>query len=241
MVYEERKYRKLINAPGLVKFEVVDKETDLLILATRDLTKQAQRAAVSARKDITEYSKKDPRFICAFTPRKVKRDAPHIIKEMASAGRVANVGPMAAVAGAIAEEVARGLLRHVKEVIVENGGDIYLKIARSRKIGIFAGRSPLSEKLAIELSPEDTPLSICTSSGTVGHSYSFGKADAVVVTAKNGALADAAATAIGNRVKRVGDIDKGLNFAKKIKGIKGVLIIKDDQLGAYGSLRIVPM
>ena len=241
MLYEEKVYRKLIKASGLARFEVIEKETDLLILANKDLYKQALASVRKIRKEIKEYSESHPRFAKAFTPQRAALNAPPIVKEMAKAGREAKVGPMAAVAGAIAEHVAKDLFRHSKEVIVENGGDIYLKIARPRKIGVFAGKSPFTEKLSIELSPEDTPLSICTSAGTLGHSFSFGKADAVVVTAKSGAIADATATAIGNRVKTADDIEKGLNFAKKIKGIKGVLIIKDDQLGAYGSIKLAPM
>ena len=124
---------------------------------------------------------------------------------------------------------------------MENGGDIFLKIDQVRKIGIFAGNSPFSEKIALEVEPGEKPFSVCTSSGTVGPSFSFGKADAIVVIAENAALADAAAAAIGNVVIEVADIDHGLNLAKKIKGLDGVLIIKDDQLGALGRVKLVAL
>ncbi len=121
---------------------------------------------------------------------------------MAAAAQTAGVGPMAAVAGAIAECVGRELLEFSPEVIVENGGDIFLKVSHRRTVGIFAGDSPLTGRIGIQIEARDTPLGVCTSSGTVGHSLSFGRADAVVVLAPAAALADAAATAIGNRVSR---------------------------------------
>ena len=124
-----------------------------------------------------------------------------LVKEMIRVSTLANVGPMAAVAGAMAEFVSKDLLKISKQVIVENGGDIYLATSRERTIGIYAGTSPLSMKLGITISPEDSPLGVCTSSGTVGPSLSFGKADAVCILSKSAALADAAATAVGNVVR----------------------------------------
>jgi ApbE superfamily uncharacterized protein (UPF0280 family) len=173
-------------------------------------------------------------------PVKVPFFSPKIVKDMAKAGKAANVGPMAAVAGAVAEFVGKDLLKYSPEIIVENGGDIFLRSKVTRKIGVFAGEhSPFTHKIAIEIDPSDTPIGVCTSAGTVGHSLSFGKADAVVTIAKSTALADAAATAIGNVVKTAADIDAGLALSEKIRGLKGVLIVKDDQLGVRGKIRIV--
>ena len=123
------------------------------------------------------------------------------------------------------------LLKYSNEVIVENGGDIYLKTKEHRKIGVFAGKSPFSEKICLEIAPEDTPLGVCTSSGTVGHSLSLGKADAAVILADDAFLADAVATATGNRVKTWEDIDAAIEFASGIEGVKGVLIIIGDKMG----------
>jgi ApbE superfamily uncharacterized protein (UPF0280 family) len=148
------------------------------------------------------------------------------------------VGPFASVAGAMAEFVGRDLLKYSKEVIVENGGDIFLKTLRKRRIGIFAGKSRLSNRLALEILPDETPLGVCTSSGTVGHSLSFGKADAVVVVSESTPLADASATAIGNLIKEKKDIPKEIEKAKKIEGLKGVVIIKDGKLGIWGNITI---
>lgn len=241
MTYEERTYRNYVRADNLTKFEVIEKETDLLILAETNLFDKALPAVMKYRTELEQYIAKDPEFAKSYSPRPVRSDAPPIVKAMAEAAKKSKVGPMAAVAGAIAEFVGRDLLGHSSEIIVENGGDIFLKIGQPRKVGIFAGSSPFSGKIALEIEPQDKPFSICTSSGTVGHSFSFGKADAVIVIAPSGALADAAATAIGNQVIEIADIDKGLNLARKIKGLDGVLIVKGDQLGALGKLKLVAL
>lgn len=145
---------------------------------------------------------------------------------------------MASVAGAIAEFVGSELSAFSPEIIVENGGDIYLKSSKTRLVGIYAGKSPLTGKIGLEINGQDTPLGICTSSGTVGHSLSFGKADAVVVLSKSATLADAAATAIGNLIVEPDDIPKGIEFAKGIEGLKAVIIIKDDDMGLRGEVKI---
>jgi ApbE superfamily uncharacterized protein (UPF0280 family) len=145
---------------------------------------------------------------------------------------------MAAVAGAIAEGVGRELLPYSDEVIVENGGDIFLKTSKERFIGVYAGGSKFTKKIAFSILPEETPLGVCTSSGTVGHSLSFGYADAVIVFSPSTSLADAAATAIGNRVRIAEDIPEALEFAQGIKGLKGVAIIKGDNMGLWGQIRL---
>ena len=145
---------------------------------------------------------------------------------------------MAAVAGAIAEHIGRELSDFSEEVIVENGGDLFIKSLKERKVAIYAGKSPLSEKIALTVKAEDTPLGICTSSGTVGHSLSMGRADAAVVVSKSVALADAVATATGNIVKRAGDIQKGLDYACSISGVLGTVVIKGDKMGIRGEIEI---
>ena len=241
MAYEERIYREYMKAEGLVKFAAVEKETDLAIMADSDLTDKALIAVHKYRAQLEKYLATHPQFEKSFIPIRARYDAPPIVRSMAWAARKARVGPMAAVAGAMAEYVGKEILKYSKEVIVENGGDIYLKIARTRKVGIFAGESPFSEKIALELDPRRLPFSVCTSSGTVGPSFSFGKADAVVIVADSASLADAAATAVGNEVKEVADIEKGLQLGKKIRGLDGILIIKGDQLGVLGKIKIVPI
>jgi len=147
---------------------------------------------------------------------------------------------MASVAGAIAELVGKELLPYSQEVIVENGGDIFLKTRATRLIGVYAGpESPFTGKIALEVQPADTPLGVCTSSGTVGHSMSFGQADACVVLSPSTALADAAATAIGNIVLKASDIPRAIDFAKNVEGITGLAVFADDRIGIWGNVKVV--
>ena len=237
--YEPRTYRHTLFSGGLVTFQVRVVETDLLIKAERDLAAEAAEAVKAVRREIERYAHRDPVFLTSLEPHEVREDAPPVVREMSDAGRSAGVGPMAAVAGAIAEYVGRVLLPFSEEVIVENGGDIFMKTKRTRTMGIYAGASPLSERVGIEIEPEWTPMGICTSSGTVGHSKSFGQADAAVILSSSTALADAVATAVGNRVGSAEDIPAGIEFARSIEGVEGVVIIMGDRLGAAGSARLV--
>ena len=193
---------------------------------------------VKYRDKLESYIEQHPAFLTSLTPLPVDKNAPLIVKEMSVSAAKVGVGPMAAVAGAIAEFVGSESSATSAEVIVENGGDIYLKSSKKRLIGIYAGKSPLTGEISLEIDGEDTPLGICTSSGTVGHSLSYGKADAVIALAKSAALADAAATAIGNLIVQPDDIAKGIEFAQGIDGLTGVIVIKDDKMGLWGKVKI---
>ena len=238
VIYQARTYRHWIDGTDLLPFNVTIKETDLYIRATADLHRKASRIVHKYRYQIEGYINKHPSFRSSLEPIPMPEYAPDIIKEMIKAGNTAGVGPMASVAGAIAEAVGRELLTYSSEIIVENGGDIFLKILKNRIVGIFAGDSPLSGKLGIEVDAKDTPLGICTSSGTVGHSLSYGKADAVVVLSGSTALSDAAATAVGNQVKENIDIEKAIEFGKNITDLKGLVIIKGDKTGVWGNVKL---
>jgi len=236
--YQPRTYRHWIESKDLVPFTVTVKETDLYIRATSNLQRKAYRLVLKYRKQLEQYIEQNPDFLTSLKPLPVAEHAPRIVRDMIEAGRQANVGPMAAVAGAIAEYVGRELLEFSPEIIVENGGDIYLKILHKRVVGIYAGDSPLTGKVGLEINPQDTPLGVCTSSGTVGHSLSFGKADAVVVVAASATLADAAATAIGNRVSQPDDINSALELGRNIGGLKGIVIIIGSNIGAWGDVKL---
>jgi ApbE superfamily uncharacterized protein (UPF0280 family) len=241
MAYQEKEYRNYIKADNLIKFEVIEKETDLLVLADKNLYEKALALVLKYRGELEKYIALNPKFAKSYSPLWTGFKAPLIAKEMAGAARRAKVGPMAAVAGAIAESVGNDLLEYSEEIIIENGGDIFLKINKTRQVAVYAGKSPFSKKIALEIEPREEPFAISASSGTAEHSFSFGRADAVIVIAKKAALADAATTAIGNEVKEVSDIERGLKLARKIRGLDGVLIIKDDQIGARGKVKLVPL
>ena len=146
---------------------------------------------------------------------------------------------MASVAGVMAEFVGKELLNFSKEIIVENGGDIFLKTLQNRTVAIYAGESSLSGKIGIEVTPSMGSVGVCTSSGKVGHSLSFGNANSVTVISKSTALADSWATSLANRVKSSLDIKETIECALKIEGVLGVVIIADDKIGFAGKIKIL--
>jgi len=237
-MFEPRTYRHWVKDKDLISFNVVVKETDLYIRASSNVKRKALKLVLKYRDTLERYIERHSSFLTSLKPLPAGDDAPRIVKSMSESARKVGVGPMAAVAGAIAEFVGTELLAFSPEVIIENGGDIYLRSLRKRIVGIYAGKSPLTGKIGLEIAGEDTPLGICTSSGTVGHSLSFGKADAVVVLSESATLADAAATAIGNLIKQSEDIPNGIEFAEGIEGLKGLVIIIDDKIGLWGSVKI---
>jgi len=238
---EPRTYRHWIKDSDLVSFNVVVKQTNLYIRAQCDLNSKALKSVLKHRTSLEKYIKYHPLFLTTLQPYPVEEGAPTIVKEMSRASQLAGVGPMAAVAGAIAETVGRDLLPLSPEVIVENGGDIFLKISQKRLVGIYAGQSPFTGKIALEIKPQETPLGICTSSATIGHSLNLGNADAIVALSPSTALADAIATAIGNSVKSREDISGAIEKAQGVKNLQGIVIIKGDEIGIWGKVKLVPL
>ena len=237
-MFEPRFYRQWGKRNDLISCHVTVKQTDLYIQARSGLRGKAMRATLKYRASIEEYIQQHPLFVTTMKPYPVEGNAPIIVKEMINASTLVNVGPMAAIAGAIAEAVGRELLSFSPDIIVENGGDIFLKITKKRIIGIYAGESPFTGKIALEIKPQETPIGICTSSATVGHSLSLGNADAVVVLSRSTPFADAAATAIGNLVHDSDDIPKAIEQAQAMKDLYGIVIIKGDKIGLWGKIKI---
>jgi len=237
--FKPRFYRHWSKDIDLVSFNVTVKETDLLIRARSNLKKKALEVVLKQRELLENYIARHPGFLTELSPFPIGKDAPQIVKVMAEASAKVGVGPMAAVAGVFAEFVGRELMGFSEEVIVENGGDIFLKLTKPRLIGIYAGTSPYSGKLALKIEPDETPLGVCTSSGTVGHSLSFGKADAAIILSPSAALADAAATAVGNMVKTAEDMEKAVNFIRGVPGLYGLGIIVEDKMAVWGKITLV--
>lgn len=213
----------------------------MYLQADRSLTTIARDLILRHRGYIEAYISQHPDFVAAMVPWTAHGPMPRIVRDMIHAGRQAGVGPMAAVAGAMSQRVGEDLLAHTGQVIVENGGDVFINTNQPVTVGVFAGKSPLSMQIGLKISAARMPLAVCTSSGTVGHSVSFGRADAVCVVADDCALADAAATAIGNHVHAPGDIQRGVAFGKTISGVAGVLVVVGAHMGAWGELELVPL
>jgi uncharacterized protein len=240
-MHQPRTYRERIQRRNLISFRVAVRETDLHIQAGAAFFEAALESTLRHRGYLESYIRRHPEFATTLSPWPLEGPAAEIVQAMIRAGRSTGVGPMAAVAGAMAEAVGKDLMPLSEEVIVENGGDIFLKVSSSVVVGLYAGSSPLSMKIGLHLPPRPEPFSVCTSSGTVGHSLSMGKADAVCVLAGSAPLADAAATAIGNRIASRADLEKGIEFGKNIDGVRGIVTVAAERIAAWGELEIVPI
>jgi ApbE superfamily uncharacterized protein (UPF0280 family) len=234
--YEQRVYRNRMVAEGLISFRVVVEETDLIVSAADYLNRYVTDRVCEYRKQIKAVE--NPTFFTSLMPFPDDSAYPPIVRHMIKATERCGVGPMASVAGAIAEYAGRDLLEVSQEVLIENGGDIFLRSSRTRKIGVFAGTSPFSNRVSLIITPDETPMGICTSSGTVGHSFSYGKADAVVALSKDTLLSDAAATAVANLVHSKDDIPEAIEMAQNILGISGIVIIIGKYIGIWGNVRL---
>jgi len=241
MLYEPRTYRNISMPEGLVRFNVLVQETDLSIYARHPMEAAARELVLESRGIIEKYILQFPNFAWTLSPWAIDGPAPGIVRKMAEAGKNVGVGPMAAVAGVVAEHVGRGLLTESADVIVENGGDIFIRASQPVTVGILAGNSPLSGKIGVRLSANTSTMAICTSSGLVGPSLSKGRAEAVSIVSRSCPLADAAATAVANHVQTKKDLQPAVDIARSISGVEGVVIIKGDAVALWGDLDIVPV
>ncbi len=227
---------------GLTETYLSIKETDLLILAEKDVKDIATRLVLQFRSQLENYIDSQPDFLTALVPLDMNILAPPIVKEMLAAGQQAGVGPMAAVAGAMAEYVGKELLKSTTdEITVENGGDVFMYRKQESIASIYAGTSPLSYRVGIKIPGNLMPCGICTSSGTIGHSLSLGQADSVTVLASCTALADTAATRIGNEMKDKTNMNHALAIAQEIGDLHGVVIVQNEQLGVWGDIELTPL
>lgn len=207
-----------------------------LISDSADGIKVARKDIFCRRKDIEKYIALHPEFLSSLEPLGIDEKAPKIVREMASAASLAAVGPMAAVAGAIAESACRAMQKAGADTaLVENGGDCFAITNRPCSVGIFTGENRLKDKLAFGLE-KGREIAFCSSSSLLGHSLSFGKCDLATVFAKKGAVADAFATALANRVEKEEDIDNALHWLQKEKAVEGALVIKSGRIGLVGQI-----
>jgi len=239
MEYSLRFYRDWAKRDDLTSFEVKLRETDLAIRAHSDLSAEAMDMVRRRRRDLEVYAEAHPGFFWAMTPRRLDPEAPEIVREMIEAAALYGVGPMAAVAGAMAEAVGRGLLEFSPEVIVENGGDVFLRMNRPARLMLYSGEaSPFGGKLVVKVDAPGEPRGVCTSSARIGPSVSHGAADAVLAVSDRAALADAAATAIGNRVKTADDVAGVLEEEKSRGVLLGAVVTIGETFGAFGELEL---
>jgi len=239
--FQPRTYRVRCRSPQLVGFAVRVKETDLWCQAESDLSGVALEAVMDLRRSLEAYIAENQGFASTLTPWPADPLAPALVRAMIAAGLAAGTGPMAAVAGAIAQAVGQRLLEHSGQVVVENGGDVFLAARRRLTVALYAGPSSFGGRLGLMVEPKDMPLCLATSSATVGHSLSLGRADAATVAAGDGALADAAATMLGNKAAGRGELAQAVEWASGLRGVVAAMAVAGDKMAAWGKLKLVDL
>jgi len=240
--YGPPRYRSLVRSSDLISVRVREKESDLLVRGARDLSAPAREILRAERSALEGYIRRHPEFSASLLPLGELPGAPPVVRAMAAAARRCGVGPLAAVAGALAQRVGEGIRPLSPEAIVENGGDLFLAVKKERVVGLFAGvENPLTGKVGILVRPSDSPLGVAASSGRIGPSLSWGRADLAIVLADDAALADAAATAFANRLysRQNGVWEKAAAFLGKIRGVRGSVAIMGDRVQIWGRVEVV--
>lgn len=244
-MYEERFYRKSVEAKFSLRVSL--NESDLLVSTDTKIEENVVYEILKKYyRKIESYIKTAPHFATSLSPLREDLLAPAIIRDMIARSKVAGIGPFSSVAGAIAFYVGRDLLSCSNEVIVENGGDVFLKINENKKLAVYLGErfssvyessfGKKAETIVLSVKPRNLPFGIASSSSYLGHSLNFGKVDLVTVIAADSIFADSFATALSNRIKEEEDIEEVLNFAKSSNYIDGILIAFDGKLYLWGNL-----
>ncbi|MCM0756852.1 UPF0280 family protein [Desulfovibrio aminophilus] len=238
-----RDYRESV-APdaGERAFQVVIEESDLFVVARRDLSAGIADFLRGLRGELKSHILLRRDFLPSLTPLPAPAGAPEIARRMYEAARACDVGPMAAVAGTVAQMVCERFVSESPDIIVENGGDIFLCSTRERVVGLLA-EPESGTRLGLRIPAGEFPTSLCSSSGRIGHSLSLGRGDLVTVRADSGALADAAATALCNRLKTARDLEAVLAGARELApaGVLGVFAQMGGQVAAWGRVELVAL
>lgn len=236
-----RFYRETMSRrAGEVSFQAAVGESDLWITAREDFSRSVADLLHELRGAIRAYAVVHPEFLDSLVPLEVPGSAPDIVRAMAGAGRACGVGPMAAVAGSVAQAVAERFASRSPDFLVENGGDLYLCSTRERTVALLA-EPESGASVGVRLAPQEFPVALCSSSGRVGHSLSLGRGDLVTVRAASGPLADAAATALANLVKRDRDVGRVVEqaWAWEPLGIQGVFAQCGKKISVWGKMELV--
>ncbi len=232
-----------IRAMGMQPRRFILAQTDIVLFCDQRMGYRAAVRRIRAdRAALERYICRVPLFFATIEPLAVVDRAPPLVRRMADAAARAGVGPMAAVAGAIAERAVEAMLESGATAgIAENGGDIQLagQISGSVRMAVNAPGAALADRLAFRIPPSSLPLGVCTSAGAAGSSISFGTAQAAVAVARSATLADAAATAVANAADGAdaeASVQNALECADDIETLRGALVIVDGLVGRTGHL-----
>ncbi len=231
-------YRSSIKYKEKYNWRVVYKYSDLLVSCNRDVSHKLENLVVEIYDLLESFIDKEPSFKKSLSPIKVEQNYPPIIKKMCQKAATFNVGPMATVAGAVCDYIASGLRKQCSRLIIENGGDVFIKSNRDISAGVYIKNKNFKDRIYMKIKSKDTPCGLCSSSGSFGHSLSMGRVDLVVVLAGSTIGADGAATSIANKIEKNTDINRVIKRYKEIKEIDGILIIKDENIGIWGKIEL---
>lgn len=237
-------YRALVGGDDLVESRVRIRESDLLVRGDRDLERPAREALVCYRRQLEDYLYLHPAWGKSLFPVPAPGEPPPIVAAMTRSAALCGVGPMASVAGALAWFVGGDLSVLSGELIVENGGDIYLKSGRPRTILVGSGSGAFRPgQIGLRIPPRRQPIGIAASSGTGGRSLSWGRAAAAAVLAEDSIIADAAATALGNRVRKPerGMLEAAVDSIAEIPAVLGCLAVCGQLLAVRGEVELIDL
>ncbi len=237
-MYEQRFYREPVTSK--FRLELSYKESDLLISSDKEINKDfAEEILIKYYLQIENHIKNNPSFLKSLSPLGRDPEAPAIIKEMIQASHLTGIGPFSSVAGAISLYLGKELLDLADEVIVENGGDIFLNLAQDKVLGVYSGQNYVPQILKLKIKKRNHSFGIASSSATIGYSLNFGAADLVTVMAKDALVADSFATSLSNRIKKEIDIHQTIEFAKGNDLIDAVVIAFSGKIFLWGDLELV--
>ena len=231
-------YRNNVKTGEKYNWKITYHYSDLLLSSDKDIAGLIEEPLKEIYCFLHGCFKEDPAFLKSLSPVSIKPDYPEIIKKMCLLSSKFNVGPMAAVAGTVNEFLAEKMNKYCGSLIIENGGDLYLRSKKDRILGIYVKNKYFKDSISIRIKSENMPCGVCASSGTFGHSLSLGKCDLAVVLSKSAITADAAATAVANSISCKDDILKSIKHFRNCRGIDGLLIIKEDQIGLWGNIEL---
>jgi len=232
-------YRNNVKTREKYHWKIKYKYSDLLISSDKNIIKLVKEPLKEIYRYLYRCFKEDAAFLKSLSPVSARPGYPEIIKKMCLLSAEFNVGPMAAVAGTVNEFLSEKLNKYCGNLIIENGGDLYLKSKNDRILGIYVKNNYFRDGLSIRIKAENMPCGVCASSGTFGHSLSLGKCDLAVVVSKSAIIADAAATAVANSISSKDDILASIELFRNYRDIDGLLLIKDDKIGLWGSIELI--
>ncbi|MCP4764501.1 MAG: UPF0280 family protein [archaeon] len=216
------------------------KESDVTIISEKNEYIEAAISVLNEERLIIESTiKKYPKFKTSFIPYSIP-NPPDIIERMQLAAEICDVGPMASIAGALADKMSDSIKKKgAKIAVIENGGEIIIDSVEDIHIALYSMTTALKAKMGFIFKGGNKPIGVGTSSGTFGHAFSFGDADTVTVFGDNAAIGDAAATRVANAVKGEdieNSIGKGLEVADSLEKISGTFITRGKLVGKSGSI-----